>query len=160
VTEETALAIIGAIGAAAGNIFVIVKSQMATNKATRAVEANTEATGSQAKLTNEIAYKAAENQKMIREFMAEFRVQASEDRDASLTRAIENVWQTRERVLLARHIEMMEYLHHMLGAIKGSAPLPLSEPAPEARGITNLPPLQDPPKGVPPPGPGWGSAKG
>jgi hypothetical protein len=149
VTEETGLALIGAVAAAAGNIYVIIKSQMATTAAARAVDHNTEVTGSQAKLTTELASKAEENYRMMQGVMAEFREQAKTDRDASLSKAVDNIWLTRERVLLARHDEVMEFLHYVLAHVRGTPPPPLSKPAPEAHGLTNLPPLDSEPKPVP-----------
>jgi hypothetical protein len=148
-SEEIVAAVAGAIAAAIGNVYVIIRSQKATEKATRAVVENTEATGSQRKVTIDLATKAEENYAMMKDVLAEYRVMAKSDRDASLSKAVDNVWQTRERVLLARHNETMDLLHHILETVKGAQPRPLLTPAPEAHGITNLPPLDSDPRPVP-----------
>ena len=148
-SDEMILAILGAIaaiGTMAGNLAVTWRSKIATQDATRAVAANTEATTSNRRVASEVSAKADANYKMLSEFMVEFRKQASTDRDASLERAIGNVWKTRERVLLARHEEMMELLHHIMTQLAGGTPRPLSTPAREAHDVTDLPPLQSDPE--------------
>lgn len=147
-SDEVILGIIGAVGAMVGNIVVIWRSEQATKKATKAVAENTEATGSQQKITVDLASKAEENYQMMKNVLAEFRVESQADREAAFDRAVGHVWRTREQVLLARHVETMGFMRAIwarLGGDPGAFP-----PAGGAAQGMELPPLNQPIEGEKP----------
>lgn len=147
-SDEVILAILGAIGAIgtlAGNLAVTWRTKVATEQATKAVAANTVATDAGQKLTTEVAARAEENQRLLREFMVEFRRLAAVDRDTSLAIQFDRIWQAREKVFLARHDEVTELLHEVLARVADGHVAAVARSTPEAHTMPVMPDLRTTP---------------